>query len=57
MKDHPKPEATFNNKECEGSATDNLKCLYPHTGQLAKNGCFMKKIFIFFTNLLNQSQL
>ena len=31
MKDHFQTEDTSNNKEVEGSATENLKCLYLST--------------------------
>ena len=36
MKDHFQTEDTLNNKEVEGSATENLKCLYLCTGYFAQ---------------------
>ena len=43
MKDHSQPEDTLNNKEGEGSAADNLKCLYLRTEQFAKGRVHKKK--------------
>ena len=36
MKDHFQTEDTLNNKEVEGSATENLKCLYLCAGYFAQ---------------------
>ena len=36
MKDNFQTEDTLNNKEVEGSATENLKCLYLSTGYFAQ---------------------
>ena len=55
MKDHFQTEDTLNNKEVEGSATENLKCLYLCTGYFAQpenfTTFFVEFLVIFGTNL------
>ena len=51
MKDHFQTEDTLNNKEVEGSATENIKCLYLCTGYFAQPENFTTFFVIFGTNL------
>ena len=41
IKDHSDTEDTLNNKELEGSAAENLKCLYLRTGYFVQPKNFM----------------
>ena len=47
MKDHFQTEDTLNNKEVEGSVTENLKCLYLSNGYFAPHTNFMIFFIIF----------
>ena len=55
MKDHFQTEDTLNNKEFEGSATENLKCLYLCMGYFAQPENFTTFFVNFFVIFWYQS--
>ena len=57
MKDHFQTEDTLNNKEVEGSATENLKCLYLCMGYFAQPENFTTFFVKFFVIFWYQSWL
>ena len=48
MKDYSQRDDTLNNKELEGSATENLNCLYLCTGYFAQQNNFTTFIVNLF---------